>query len=68
LDIDENIIGWPATARFYSAEEQSILRIVAKGRAEPLTHHELFLSLEQARHLGEIGERPEEAAKDANRR
>jgi hypothetical protein len=53
-----NIIGWPRTARFYSADEQSILRAVARNRAEPLTPQMVNLALAQAREFGELECRP----------
>jgi hypothetical protein len=67
-DTPTTIVGWPATARLSSAEEQAILRIVDKSRAEQLARQESFLRHEQARHPGDIGERPEQAANAVNRR
>jgi hypothetical protein len=38
----------------YSEEERSIIEVVQRGRDKPLTKEEIYLSLEQARDLGEI--------------
>ena len=38
----------------YNAEERSVIEVVQRGRDKPLTKEEIYLSLEQARDLGEI--------------
>jgi hypothetical protein len=38
----------------YNAEEVSVIEVVQRGRDEPVTMEEIYLSLEQARDLGEI--------------
>ena len=38
----------------YDAEERSVIEVVQRGRDKPLTEEEIYLSLEQARALGEI--------------
>ena len=38
----------------YNAEERSVMEVVQRGRDKPLTKEEIYLSLEQARDLGEI--------------
>jgi hypothetical protein len=38
----------------YNAEERSVIEVVQRGRDKPLTKEEIYLSLEQARDLGQI--------------
>jgi hypothetical protein len=38
----------------YNEEERSVIEVVQRGRDKALTKEEIYLSLEQARDLGEI--------------
>jgi hypothetical protein len=51
------VIGWPATARFYSAEEQSIIRLCERA-GQTMTPERINLILAQATEFGDLDPRP----------
>jgi hypothetical protein len=44
----------PPTTRALTPEEQEIITLLETSRGRPLTEQEIYLSLEQARHIGEL--------------
>ena len=51
------ILGWPSNAKFFTPDEQAILRVAERG-GQAMTQQRIALCLAQAIELGDLPQRP----------